>query len=69
MPDPNHVAIVEDALNASHREVSVEMTFGEAILFHTLMQVHGIDYTGEDRFIPLMERSKARVVKIGQETQ
>jgi len=65
MPDPNHVRIVNDALNAPNGEHTVQMTFGELILFHTLMQDYGIEFVGNDRFIPLMERSAQRIRAIG----
>ena len=61
MVDPLHVRIVEQSLSGSNKEQDVKMTFGELMLYHSLLQNHGIEYCGEERFIPLMERSKARI--------
>lgn len=61
MADPLHVNLVDEALNSLTEEQDVRMTGGELILYHCLLQDYGIALTGEERFIPLMERSAARL--------
>lgn len=63
LPDPQDhlVKIVDSALSGSSVEHTVKMSVGEMFLFHVLLQEYGIYYAGEDRFIPLMERNKARI--------
>lgn len=69
MADELHRRIVKHSLeNCSNSEFPVSLTFGEAVLFHTLLQDYGLELVDKDKFIPLMERSKARVDTIGWST-
>jgi len=65
--DPDHVRWVDQALTGGTDEVAVQLTIGELFLFHCLLQDYGYELLGaraEQRFIPLMERSAARVKAI-----
>lgn len=54
--------IVDDALtHGMDVEHTVTITIGELILAHALLQSCGLELVGEERFIPLMERSMARM--------
>ena len=58
---------IDSALSNDSTEYEVQMMFGEAFLFHLLLQEHAIPYVDDERFIPLMERSKARIDAIGEQ--
>lgn len=63
MVDPLHQQIIESIFSDEKgaEEIEVKMTFGELMLFHVLLQDYAIELVGNDRFIPLMERNKARI--------
>lgn len=64
MAKPHIIEIVDQALTNgmdAADEIEVRITRGELILFHALLQEHGLEYVGDERFIPLMERHVARM--------
>jgi hypothetical protein len=57
--------VVDQALTNGTEEVTVTLMLGELFLQHALLQSYGLNLVDEDRFIPLMERSAARVKSRG----
>jgi hypothetical protein len=53
--------IVIEALENGTAEGEVRVSQGELVLYHALVQTYGLDLVGEVSFIPLLERSKARL--------
>lgn len=61
MVDELHKRFVDQALTRGVDELDVKLTYGEMFLYHALMQDYGLGLVGEERFIPLMERSAQRI--------
>lgn len=62
MTDPLHKQIVQEALSdLNFRKTTVEISFADLLLFHTLIQDYGLELLTDEQFIAAMERNKARI--------